>query len=73
MCYLRAERIIDYLCDPGRELICTFVRQPHPVAKLYDVKPKLVVDNSPLERLHEMISNSNPVVSFVFFTKLGLR
>jgi hypothetical protein len=29
---------------------------------LYDLKPELVIDNGFLEQLHEMISDSNPMV-----------
>ncbi|KAI5989109.1 adaptin N terminal region-domain-containing protein, partial [Pisolithus albus] len=32
------------------------------VAKLYDLKPSLVIDNGLLSRLHEMIADSNPMV-----------
>jgi hypothetical protein len=32
------------------------------VAKLYDLKPELVIDNGFLEQLQEMISDSNPMV-----------
>jgi hypothetical protein len=32
------------------------------VAKLYDLKPELVLENGFLEQLHEMISDSNPMV-----------
>ena len=32
------------------------------VAKLYDLKPELVLENGFLEQLHDMISDSNPTV-----------
>ncbi|KAL4077695.1 adaptin N terminal region-domain-containing protein [Scleroderma citrinum] len=64
---LRAERIIDYLCDPLQRALRDenpYVRKTAAlcVAKLYDLKPSLVIDNSFLPRLHEMISDSNPMV-----------
>ena len=67
---LRAEKIIDYLCDPlqrGLRDENPYVRKTAAlcVAKLYDLKPSLVIDNSFLPRLHEMISDSNPMVSTV--------
>ncbi|KIK92143.1 hypothetical protein PAXRUDRAFT_830228 [Paxillus rubicundulus Ve08.2h10] len=64
---LRAEKIIDYLCDPLQRALKDdnpYVRKTAAlcVAKLYDLKPELVVDNGFLEQLHEMISDSNPMV-----------
>jgi len=35
------------------------------VAKLYDLNPQLTVDNGFVSTLQEMISDSNPVVSFL--------
>ncbi|KAH7922518.1 Adaptor protein complex beta subunit [Leucogyrophana mollusca] len=64
---LRAEKIIDYLCDPLQRSLKDenpYVRKTAAlcVAKLYDLKPELVIDNGFLEQLHEMISDSNPMV-----------
>lgn len=64
---LRAERIIDYLCDPLNRALRDenpYVRKTAAlcVAKLYDLKPSLVIDNGFLSRLHEMIADSNPMV-----------
>jgi AP-1 complex subunit beta-1 len=64
---LRAEKIIDYLCDPLRKCLKDdnpYVRKTAAicVAKLYDLKPELVIDNGFLETLQEMISDSNPMV-----------
>ncbi|KAF9444248.1 Adaptor protein complex beta subunit, partial [Macrolepiota fuliginosa MF-IS2] len=64
---LRAEKIIDYLCDPLQKCLRDenpYVRKTAAlcVAKLYDLKPELVLDNGFLEQLHEMISDSNPMV-----------
>lgn len=65
---LRAEKIIDYLCDPLQKCLRDenpYVRKTAAlcVAKLYDLKPELVIDNGFLEQLQEMISDSNPMVS----------
>ena len=67
---LRAEKIIDYLCDPLQRALKDenpYVRKTAAlcVAKLYDLKPELVIDNGFLEQLHEMVSDSNPMVSFL--------
>ncbi|EGN94693.1 hypothetical protein SERLA73DRAFT_171137 [Serpula lacrymans var. lacrymans S7.3] len=64
---LRAEKIIDYLCDPLQRCLKDdnpYVRKTAAlcVAKLYDLKPELVIDNGFLEQLHEMVSDSNPMV-----------
>lgn len=69
---LRAEKIIDYLCDPLQRALKDenpYVRKTAAlcVAKLYDLKPELVIDNGFLERLHEMIADSNPMASLVRF------
>ena len=36
------------------------------VAKLYDLKPELVMDNGFLEQLQDMVSDSNPMVRYTF-------
>lgn len=64
---LRAEKIIDYLCDPLQKCLRDenpYVRKTAAlcVAKLYDLKPELVMDNGFLEQLQEMVSDSNPMV-----------
>ncbi|KAK0236731.1 adaptin N terminal region-domain-containing protein [Armillaria nabsnona] len=64
---LRAEKIIDYLCDPLQKCLRDenpYVRKTAAlcVAKLYDLKPELVIENGFLEQLHEMIADSNPMV-----------
>lgn len=69
---LRAEKITDYLCDPLQRALKDenpYVRKTAAlcVAKLYDLKSELVIDNGFLERLHEMISDSNPMVNLVRF------
>lgn len=64
---LRAEKIIDYLCDPLQKCLRDenpYVRKTAAlcVAKLYDLKPELVIENGFLETLREMIVDSNPMV-----------
>ncbi|KAM5537322.1 hypothetical protein V8D89_009052 [Ganoderma adspersum] len=64
---LRAEKIIDYLCDPLQKCLKDdnpYVRKTAAlcVAKLYDLKPELVIENGFLEQLREMIADSNPMV-----------
>ncbi|KAF8217922.1 clathrin binding protein [Mycena galopus ATCC 62051] len=63
---LRAEKIIDYLCDPLQKCLRDenpYVRKTAAlcVAKLYDLKPELVLENGFLEQLHDMIADSNPM------------
>jgi vesicle coat complex subunit len=67
---LRAEKIIDYLCDPLQKCLRDenpYVRKTAAlcVAKLYDLKPELVIDNGFLEQLQDMIADSNPMVSCI--------
>jgi AP-1 complex subunit beta-1 len=74
---LRAERIIDYLCDPLQKCLRDenpYVRKTAAlcVAKLYDLKPELVIDNGFLDQLQEMISDSNPMASFAFMRVVKL-
>lgn len=64
---IRVEKIIDYLAGPLQK--CLHDENPYVrktaalcVAKLYDLKPELVLENGLLEQLHEMISDSNPMV-----------
>ncbi|KAH9925653.1 clathrin binding protein [Epithele typhae] len=64
---LRAEKIIDYLCDPLQKCLKDdnpYVRKTAVlcVAKLYDLKPELVLENGFLDQLRELISDSNPMV-----------
>jgi len=65
---LRAEKIIDYLCDPLQKCLRDddpYVRKTAAlcVAKLYDLKPELVMDNGFLDQLKDMVADSNPMVS----------
>lgn len=64
---IRVEKIIDYLAGPLEK--CLHDENPYVrktaaicVAKLYDLKPELVLENGFLQQLHEMISDSNPMV-----------
>ncbi|KAF8317857.1 clathrin binding protein [Clavulina sp. PMI_390] len=64
---LRADKIIDYLSDP----LLKSLRDENPyvrktaalcVAKLFDVKPELAIENGFVAQLHEMIGDANPMV-----------
>ncbi|ETW79796.1 hypothetical protein HETIRDRAFT_435122 [Heterobasidion irregulare TC 32-1] len=64
---IRVEKIIDYLCDPLQKCLRDenpYVRKTAAlcVAKLYDLKPELVLENGFLDQLHDMVSDSNPMV-----------
>ncbi|CUA75787.1 AP-1 complex subunit beta-1 [Rhizoctonia solani] len=64
---LRAEKIIDYLSDPLHKALKDqdpYVRKTAAlcVAKLYELKPELAIDNGFLEQLLDMVSDSNPMV-----------
>ena len=64
---IRVEKIIDYLCDPLQKCLRDenpYVRKTAAlcVAKLYDLKPELVLEDGFLEQLHDMVSDSNPMV-----------
>jgi len=68
---IRVEKIIDYLAGPLQKSLRDenpYVRKTGVlcVAKLYDLKPELVLENGFLEQLHEMISDSNPMVIACF-------
>ena len=79
---IRVEKIIDYLAGPLQKSLHDenpYVRKTAAlcVAKLYDLKPELVLENGFLEQLHEMISDSNPmvrcIVSFFPFSSRMIR
>ncbi|KAL1920828.1 uncharacterized protein VTP21DRAFT_11463 [Calcarisporiella thermophila] len=64
---LRVNKIVDYLCDPLRK--CLRDEDPYVrktaclcVAKLHDLDPTLVFENEFVDRLKEMVSDSNPTV-----------
>ncbi|KAH9461223.1 hypothetical protein MJO28_009608 [Puccinia striiformis f. sp. tritici] len=64
---LRAEKILDYVCDPLRKCLQDdnpYVRKTAAigVAKLYDLKPSLALENGFVDQLKEMVADSNPMV-----------
>ncbi|KAA1069359.1 beta-adaptin [Puccinia graminis f. sp. tritici] len=64
---LRAEKILDYVCDPLRKCLQDdnpYVRKTAAigVAKLYDLKPSLALENGFVGQLKEMVADSNPMV-----------
>jgi len=64
---IRVDKITEYLCEPlSRSLRDEdpYVRKTAAVcvAKLYDIAPQMVVDRGFLEILHDLISDSNPIV-----------
>jgi vesicle coat complex subunit len=64
---LRAEKILDYVCDPLRKCLRDenpYVRKTAAigVVKLYDLKPNLAIENGFIETLQEMVGDSNPMV-----------
>lgn len=64
---LRADKILDYVCDPLRKCLQDdnpYVRKTAAigVAKLYDLKPSLALENGFVDQLKEMVTDSNPMV-----------
>ncbi|KAI5480635.1 clathrin binding protein [Pseudohyphozyma bogoriensis] len=64
---LRADKILDYVCDPLRKCLRDdnpYVRKTAAigVVKLYDLKPSLAIDNGFITQLQEMVTDSNPMV-----------
>jgi vesicle coat complex subunit len=75
---LRAEKIIDYLSDPLAKALKDenpYVRKTGAlcVAKLYDIKPELAIDNGFVSQLHELVADSNPMVDNPLFICFILR
>lgn len=65
---LHAEKIIDYISDPLRRCVRDdnpYVRKTAAlcIAKLYDMKPELAIENGFIEMLKELVGDSNPMVS----------
>lgn len=65
---LRADKILDYICDPLRKCLRDdnpYVRKTAAigVVKLYDMRPSLAVDNGFITQLQDMVTDSNPMVS----------
>ncbi|KIM23562.1 hypothetical protein M408DRAFT_332287 [Serendipita vermifera MAFF 305830] len=64
---LRAEKIIDYLSPPLQKALVDehpYVRKTAAlcVAKLYDLKPELAIENGFVETLKELVGDANPMV-----------
>jgi AP-1 complex subunit beta-1 len=69
---LRADKILDYVCDPLRKCLKDdnpYVRKTAAicVVKLYDLKPELAIDNGFITQLQEMVTDSNPMVNAIPF------
>ena len=67
---LRADKILDYVCDPLRKCLRDdnpYVRKTAAicVVKLYDMKPALAIENGFIGQLQEMVTDSNPMVRFL--------
>ena len=65
---LRADKILDYLCDPLRKCLKDdnpYVRKTAAicVAKLYDLKPELCLENGFVDILTDLVGDANPTVS----------
>jgi vesicle coat complex subunit len=64
---LRAEKIIDYLSDPLQKCLRDdnpYVRKTAAicVAKLYEMKPELAIENGFVGALRDMVGDNNPMV-----------
>ena len=64
---IRVDKITEYLCEPLRKCLKDedpYVRKTAAVcvAKLYDIEPGLVEDQGFLDALHDLLSDSNPMV-----------
>lgn len=64
---LRAEKLLDYISDPLRKSLNDdnpYVRKTAAicVAKLYDFKPSLALENGFVASLSDLLSDSNPMV-----------
>lgn len=69
---LHAEKIIDYISDPLRRCVRDdnpYVRKTAAlcIAKLYDMKPELAVENGFIEMLKELVGDGNPMVRYWAF------
>ncbi|KAF3677666.1 hypothetical protein T459_16458 [Capsicum annuum] len=65
---IRADKIIEYLCDPLQRCLKDddpYVRKTVAicVAKLYDINVELVEDKGFLNALNDLISDNNPMVA----------
>merc|ERR1719199_876402 len=64
---IRVDKIVEYLCQPVTQGLVDkdpYVRKTAAitVAKLHDIAPELVEDQGMLEKLSQMMSDSNPAV-----------
>ncbi|KAK9670760.1 beta-adaptin, partial [Basidiobolus ranarum] len=64
---VRVDKITDYLCEPLGKCLKDdnpYVRKTAviAVAKLYDLNPELAIENGFVAMLHELVSDSNPMV-----------
>ena len=64
---IRVEKITEYLTTPLRQTLKDsdpYVRKTAAVcvAKLFDISPELVSEQGFLDQLHDMVSDSNPMV-----------
>lgn len=66
---IRVDKITEYLCEPLRKCLKDedpYVRKTAAVcvAKLHDINSQLVEDQGFLDLLRDLLSDSNPMVSF---------
>ena len=66
---IRVDKITEYLCEPLRKCLKDedpYVRKTAAicVAKLHDINASMVEDQGFLDQLKELLSDSNPMVSF---------
>ena len=66
---IRVDKITEYLCEPLRKCLKDedpYVRKTAAVcvAKLHDINSQLVEDQGFLDSLRDLLSDSNPMVSF---------
>lgn len=73
---IRVDKITEYLCEPLRKCLKDedpYVRKTAAVcvAKLHDINAQLVEDQGFLDQLRDLLSDSNPMASLMFYSKLG--
>lgn len=67
---IRVDKITEYLCEPLRKCLKDedpYVRKTAAVsvAKLHDINAQLVEDQGFLDLLRDLLSDSNPMVSYM--------
>lgn len=72
---IRVDKITEYLCEPLRKCLKDedpYVRKTAAicVAKLHDINASMVEDQGFLDQLKELLSDSNPMVTEIFFSHL---